>query len=420
MKNILIVILTGFIVFLAISILYQNNKDIATEIEGMGNLSYALAREKAAAADSHSKKPIKIALMGNWSYDRFKELQKGVKLACTEANEKGGINGRKIKIVLKDTEDKLSKAKMITQELSADTDITALIGGFNYMEFMSIAPICEYNGLLLMSPVVTSDILPDQGALKMVFTNYPDINTILKVMYNFLKINNLKSTAIISPPEYFYGYYFANSFDSNIPRDLLGTAGVVRRDLCYEYAPHLLRKTFRIWDPKAAFDNMLICGGRSIVKNVIPLARELNPNSIYMLTDEMEVKDLLEAEIGNLKIFLPSVYDQKSDKEANKIFRENFNKTFGYMPGIWAAQGYDTFNVIAAAMKKTESTSPAKIVDTLYYMKYTGNVSTAPYIAFDGDGQLIGAEPVMKYPRNGEFKVLKSLNVQEMVQDSGK
>lgn len=421
MKNIIIVILLGISAFLAVSLFYLEKKNIVTEIEGMGNLSYATARGKtAAAADKKGGIEIKIAVIGNFAHERFNELQKGITLASDEINKAGGVNGRKIKLVIKDNQGKLSRSKLLAQELAADTGITALICGFNYMEFLSISPICEYNGLLLMSPVVTSDILPDQGSLKMVFTNYPDIDTILKVMYDFLKINNLKSTAIISPPEYHYGYYFANAFDSHIQRDLMGTTGVVRRDICYESAPQLIKKTFKVWDPKATFDNMLICGGPEIVKNVIPFAAELNPESIYMLTDEMEIKELTQAEIGKLKIFLPSVYDRSSEKKANKLFCENFKKSFGHMPDIWSAQGYDTLKVIAAAMKEAKTTVPSKLTEALYKIKYTENVSTAPYIAFDDSGQITGSAPVIKYPENGEFKVLKNLDLKEMTQDSGK
>ena len=250
----------------------------------------------------------------------------------------------------------------------------------------------------------------------MVYTNYPDIDSMLDVMFKFLKKNDLKSSAIISPPEYFYGYYFANVFDRHFSRGMKGASGVVRRDICYENAPLLLKKTFYVWDPKAAFDNMLICGNNEIFKNVIPLARELNPDAVYLLTDEMECKELLNDDTSGLKVFLPSVYDPGNEKEANKVFRANFNKTYGYFPEVWAAQGYDTLNLIAATMKEANSTSPMKLSDTLWHknMKFTGNVSTAPYIAFDEDGLLTAAAPIIKYPAKDGFKVLKTLDIKDM------
>ena len=49
MKNIAVAVLAGISVILAVSLFYQNSKDISTSIEGLGNLSYARASEKAAA-----------------------------------------------------------------------------------------------------------------------------------------------------------------------------------------------------------------------------------------------------------------------------------------------------------------------------------------------------------------------------------
>lgn len=417
MKNIVVTILAGISVILAVSLFYQNRKDLATTIEGLGNMSYAQAREKAAeAADQKKDTPIKIAVLGNGSDARFRELLKGVRLASTELNAKGGVNGRKVEIVFKDDKGSLPDCKVMAQELAADTSVTALICGFNYMEFRSVVPICEYNQMLLVSPVITSGLIADQGDLEMVYTNYPDINSMIDVMFKFLKKNNLKSTAIISPPEYYYGYYFANAFDRHFSGGMTGAGRVVRRDLCYENAPLLLKKTFRVWDPRTAFDNMLICGNNEIVRNVIPLARELSPDAVYLLTDEMERRELFEDDLGGLKVFLPSVYDPGNEKEANKAFRENFNKVQGYFPEVWAAQGFDTLNLIAAVMKKTASTVPGRLSYELWNnkMKFTGNVSSAPYIAFDDDGLLIGSDPVIKYPVKDGFKVLKSLDIKDM------
>ena len=128
----------------------------------------------------------------------------------------------------------------------------------------------------------------------------------------------------------------------------------------------------------------------------------------------MECKELLEDDTNGLKVFLPSIYDPDNEKEANKTFRANFNKTYGYFPNVWAAQGYDTLNLIAAAMRETKSTSPMRLSDILWQMKFAGNVSTAPFIAFDEDGLLLNAAPVIKYPAKKGFKVLKTLDIKDM------
>ena len=409
MKNIIIIILSGITFFFAISFFCLTSNDWGAQIEGLGNFSYAAAREKAAAKPSSAN--IKIAVMGDWNSAAFRSLQRGAKLAAAENNAHNGVDGRKIELLFRDNQGTLSVSKFIVQELATSPEVTAVIAGMNYLEFSALAPLCEFNGLILMSPAFNPDSPTEQNAMKMIFSNYPDPQDFVDVMYKFLVCNQLKNSAIVSPSEHYYGYNFANTFDRQISRDPQGLTGVVRRELCYENEPYLLEKIFRSWDPKVSFDNMLICGNKDIVKNVVPLAGKLNPHAIFLLSDEIDNKIIKDVNTNGLKIFFPSVYDQDSPKSSNKNFCASFYQTYKVLPDSWAAQGYDTVNVLVAAMKAAKSIVPNKIANALYDIKFYNNVSTAPYIAFDRNGLLQNAIPVIKYIDQGEPKVLSDFKL---------
>jgi branched-chain amino acid transport system substrate-binding protein len=52
-----------------------------------------------------------------------------------------------------------------------------------------------------------------------------------------------------------------------------------------------------------------------------------------------------------------SQWSKDLDNTANKAFVEAFQKEFGRLPSLYASQGYDTANLILAALKQTGGTA---------------------------------------------------------------
>lgn len=186
MKNLLVTVLVGIIIILGIALVYQNIDTIRSTVEGLGNFSSAYSRTKhAQKADKAGKSVIKIGVVLSLADESDANTLNGIKTACNEINSKGGIFGRQIELLVKDNHGNVTGCKNATQEIIWDKDVVALIGGDYYSEFISMAPLCEFNGMLFMSPALTSGIVPYQADFKLVFTNYPNIRKILGTMYAF-------------------------------------------------------------------------------------------------------------------------------------------------------------------------------------------------------------------------------------------
>ena len=271
MKNLCIVILSAVTVFLLAALLYLNSESLRRDIEGAGNISYAPERERAAAkADKRGKGDIYIAAMV--LKERKKSLINGINLACSEINELGGVNGRKISIVLKKISGEVEESKNTVQKLAENENIIAIIGGMNYDEFVSMSTLCQFNGILLISPIMNSGVLLNQSYHDLVFSNYPTIKVFVKKIYEFLDANKLENTGIITAPEFTYSYYFANIFDSLRVRDHGKGYGVADRMIYHDWAEDIDLKEIVNWEYYRHVDNILIGGRGKAVINIIKAA----------------------------------------------------------------------------------------------------------------------------------------------------
>ena len=409
MKNFVLAVLAGIIVFLLLTIMYQNRKDLIEDIKGLGSVGTASARERAALkADRIGKQDISIGFIYPF-INCEKGLRDGVRLACREINEKGILGGRRIKLVEMDSGENVTDFKISLQHLIEELNIVAVIGGTSYINFVSASPICEFNGVILMSPVLSSGILPETESFNMVFANYPPIKKVITAMYSILDKKDLKSSVIISPSEFQPGYHFANAFDSYMSRTPTGEKGILYREIIHPNSPpSLIQNALDICSSFGVFDSLLACGDLELVQDVIRHAGKLEKKPVCFLSGEMEIDGIAQfPECKDIEVYLPSTYDPDLDKPAVEGFKKNFQAEFNRAPDVWAAQGYDTLKVIASAIVLAESSNPTAIAEALFILKYEDNVSVAPHISFSDKGELSSGNLIMKYPEDGVFKVLR-------------
>jgi branched-chain amino acid transport system substrate-binding protein len=411
MKNLIITVLAGIVIFMSVALLYMNIREVTVGIENIGDTSTARSRAWAAEkADKKGTSNIVIGIVFDNKYDADSSLLNGLETARDQINENGGLWGRKIEFIEKSNSGTGMGSKNAVQELASNKKIIAIIGGNDYSYLIPISPLCEFNGIPLISPVLPSGLVPYPEHGKFVFTSYPNAREEIKTMYDFLLANNLKSTVIMSPPEFSYGYYFANAFDRYLARSATGKTGVIYRQILYSNInPEVSMKLFK---SVYAFDNVLIAGEIPMIGYVIELFKRSGESSVFMVSDEAETSSFAKLDAcKGVKIYFPSIYDPDSEKSTVKDFKEYYKKKYGILPDVWAAQGYDTLNMLAAAMKEAKSTVPEKIAEALHKIKFTGNVSTLEYISFNQEGEIGASKFVIKYLENGEFKVLRNLKI---------
>lgn len=101
-----------------------------------------------SAAPSGTQEPIRIgeinALTGVFSTQGI-PVHEGIQYAIDEANQQGGIAGRKIELVFRDDESKPERASAAAEELTSREGVIALIGGYVDTLVGPVSEVAEQN-----------------------------------------------------------------------------------------------------------------------------------------------------------------------------------------------------------------------------------------------------------------------------------
>ncbi|MDY0362701.1 MAG: ABC transporter substrate-binding protein [Desulforegulaceae bacterium] len=85
----------------------------------------------------------------------------GAALAIEEINNSGGINGKKLSLLVKDDEGKPEKAKQTDKELIKE-GVTAIIGHMTSSQTMAALPEIEKSDVILLSPTTSTPLLSEK------------------------------------------------------------------------------------------------------------------------------------------------------------------------------------------------------------------------------------------------------------------
>ena len=86
-------------------------------------------------------------------------LIKAAQFAVNEINGKGGIDGKKLRLIIQDEGPTAATALYAVHKLVEEQKVQVIIGGTTSEAVMSIGPYLESKGVLLVSPSATSGSL---------------------------------------------------------------------------------------------------------------------------------------------------------------------------------------------------------------------------------------------------------------------
>ena len=124
--------------------------------------SLALAGLALAALPAAAQKPIRVgypvilsgpgALIGEPSL-------KGAQMYVEEINAKGGVLGRKIELVVRDTKGNADEAVRVARDLILRENVDFLVGTLTSAEGPAVSPVAKENKIVFVVPVVKTDQL---------------------------------------------------------------------------------------------------------------------------------------------------------------------------------------------------------------------------------------------------------------------
>jgi branched-chain amino acid transport system substrate-binding protein len=118
-----------------------------------------------------------------------KEILRGVAQAQTEINQKGGIKGIPLKIVVANDDNKPEIAQQVASNLGKNPEVLGVVGNFGSDITLAAGKVYQDNQLVLISPTSTSVQL--SGFSKYVFRTVPSDRFAAAALSRYM-LNNLK------------------------------------------------------------------------------------------------------------------------------------------------------------------------------------------------------------------------------------
>ena len=335
----------------------------------------AVAVAVAGPFCAHAADPIKVGLSGPFtggSSPMGVSMRDAIRLAVEEINRAGGVLGRPLQLIERDDEAKNERGAQVAQELIHKENVVASVGIINTGIILASARFYQEAKIPVITPGPTGT----------------------------------QVTKLFQPPEYTENYVFRISLPDNIQADMIADEAVSKRG--YKKVAILADSTnygqLGREDMTAALDKRgvkPVVVEKFNVKDVDmtpQLLRAKNAGAEVILTyavgpelaqiaNGMAKLNWKVPMIGSHTLSMPNFIETAGANAEGALFPqtfvpgatakgtafiENYKKTYKVerIAGLgWAAPGYDTVYLLAAAIKQAGSTDGPKIREALENLK---------------------------------------------------
>ncbi len=283
----------------------------------------------------------------------------GLKLAVSQINSTGGLDGRPVHLILRDTNSKGSEAAQLVRKLVADDKVVALIGEIASENSLVAAPVAAELGIPMISPGSThADVTKaGPGIFRVCFVD-PFQG---KVMSKFASSIGVTKAAILFDPADPYSAALAKSFED----DFLARGGTITaKESCSPGATDFSAQLEAIKAklPEVIFLPVYYAQAAAVIKQ----ARPLGIDQPFIGTDGWESPDFLK--IGGEAVsntYFASHFSAGEPANRTQEFVGSYRKEYGHDPLALAALGYDAMNFLADGIRRSGGTEPAALQKAL-------------------------------------------------------
>jgi branched-chain amino acid transport system substrate-binding protein len=335
--------------------------------------------------------------------DIGQDIQRGTELGVEDINALGlEIGGRKLVLELlsEDDEANPSKATTVAQKL-VDSGVVAVVGHFNSGASIPASKVYADAGIPQISPGSTNPRYTQQGyatTFRLVANDDQQGPAVGSFLVNTLKA---KRVAIIDDSTA-YGQGLAATFEASVKA--AGVEVVTRQhttDKDTDFAAILTNIKGK--QPEFVFFGGIYSQAAPMVKQMKALGLDVP----LLAGDGVQTPKFLEVAGSAAEGTYASVPGLPKDKmPGGQAFLDKFQKRFGKQVELFAPMGYDAVHVLVEAMKRANSTEPAKVLAELKKTKYDGVIGP---IEFDDKGDLKNGPITINVVKDGKWQALETV-----------
>lgn len=273
----------------------------------------------------------------------------GVKMAIAEINAAGGVNGQMLKLVEYDTKGDPREAGAVVTRLVTSDKVAAVIGEVASSVSLAGAPICQANGVPMITPSSTNPKVTLVG--DMIFRVCFIDPFQGQVCAKFANEKGWKRAALLIDQASAYSVGLAEEFDKNFAKlggEITTSQKYNKGDQDFNARLTAIRAT----NPDVIF----VPGYYTDVANIAIQARKLGITAPLLGGDGWDSQELVKN--GGVAIegsFYSNHAAPDDPRPAIQEFNKKYEDEFGNMPDALAALGYDAAKLLADAMKRAKS-----------------------------------------------------------------
>jgi branched-chain amino acid transport system substrate-binding protein len=354
---------------------------------------YVGCHQPNASESSKDHTTIKIGFFGDLSGPTFnfgESAKNGILMAADEINQAGGIDGRRIDVVIEDDGGSPEKAALLTGKLIDHDKVVAIIGGGTSSNSRAAAPKAQAAKIPLISPSSTDPAVTQAGdyIFRACFVDAFQGEVMAHFAVNTLKA---KKAAILFDFNSPYGRgltdYFELSF-SKLGGQIVSKLSYTQGDV--DFKGQL--STFQA----AAPDVIYIPGYYGDVALIAKQARMIGLTQPLLGADGWDAPELWQLAGDALNgSYITTHYSVDDPSPAIQRFVQEYKQRYGnLLPDAHAALAYDAMRVLADAIARSRSTDPTLLRDALAATK--GFAGVTGVISMDSERNAVKPAVVLK------------------------
>jgi len=344
-------------------------------------------------ANAPDRSTIKIGFFGDLTGPTFnfgKSAYNGVLMAADEINQYGGINGRRIDVVIEDDKGSPESAARLTAKLIDHDKVIAIIAGGTSGNSRAAAPKAQASHVPLISPSSTDPAVTQTGdyIFRACFVDSFQGEVMASFAVNTLKAQKAAILFDFNSP---YGLGLTEYFKTSFTR--LGGKIVAEQSYTQGDADFKGQlSTIRSAEP----DVIYIPGYYGDVALIAKQARMIGLTQPLLGGDGWDAPELWQLGGDSLNgSYITTHYSIDDPSPAIEAFVNTYKQRYGnLLPDAHAALAYDATRLLFDAITRAGSTDSAKIRDALAQTKNFGGVTGI--ITMDGNRNAIKPAVVLK------------------------
>lgn len=320
--------------------------------------------------------------------------QKGINLAVEQINAAGGVNGKKIEIVVEDSKCDPKLATNAAQKLITVDKVVAVVGDTCSAGVLAIAPIATEAQVPFITPVAGSDAI--SGISPYIFRNFIPNREYASFAATYIRDVLKKDKVAVLYSNSAYGENMADDFLRLWKGTVVSRHGYASETKDFRSILAEIKAT----DPELIYLTSYYNDGALILKQ----ARELGIQTPFFGSGDAydDPAFISLAGEGTTDGFVYLTAPTATGPIGGK-FLDAFRSTYGQEPPAYADYAYDALSVLVEAMKiveqKQQTLSGNTIIAALHEVEFA---SASGVIKFDDKNDVINPRIIVKRIQDGK------------------